>query len=146
VARPNIEWNERGSTSANARRLLPEFVAGYFAEVRDFLSKDREPAEFHRIRLASKRLRYTLELFRPCYSAGLEDRLSDLKDLQDSLGELNDAVATRALLRHEIGHKERKFLKARAAGRAEHFRRHWSEIFDAPGREAWWTDFLRRPK
>ena len=92
-------------------------------------------------------LRYTLELFRPCYPAGLEERLDALKKLQDSLGEVNDAVASARLLREALKRqpKVRKFLDDRAAEQAAEFIRHWKETFDAPGREAWWTDFLSKP-
>src|SRR5436305_1807320 len=56
------KWDERTTAAANARRVLPRLAADYFKEVRDFLATDREPKEFHRMRLASKRFRYTLEL------------------------------------------------------------------------------------
>src|SRR5947209_17408051 len=115
MARAPMEWDERRGAQANARRVLPEFVAAYFQKVRQFLEKDREPKDFHRMRLASKRLRYTLELFVPCYGIGLEERLETLKELQDSLGEVNDAVASRALLGHKVSGKAREFLKNRAA-------------------------------
>ena len=112
------------------------------------VSGGRRPTpELHRLRLASKRLRYTLELFRPCYPAGLEERLDALKKLQDWLGEVNDAVASGKLLRGALKRqpKVRKFLEERAAEKAAEFARHWKETFDAPGQEAWWTDFLARP-
>jgi CHAD domain-containing protein len=144
VAKPKIEWDERRGAAANARSMLPRLVSDYFSEVRGFLSEDHPPAGFHRMRLAAKRLRYTLELFRPCYSSGFDERLATLKDLQDSLGEVNDAVATRKLLGRDAGRKERAFLKKRAAHKAREFRKHWAETFDAPGRELWWTTYLAR--
>src|SRR3954466_8622473 len=98
MAKHKIQWDERRSAAVDARRALPGLVADYFEEVRDFLAKRRKPKELHRMRLASKRLRYTLELFRPCYGRGLEQRLDALKKLQNSLGDVNDAVATRKLL------------------------------------------------
>src|SRR6516165_10747055 len=93
-----IKWNERRSIAINARLLLPRLVSEYFDEVRRFLAGDREPEQLHRMRLAAKRLRYTLELFRRCYGPALEQRIAALKKLQDSLGDVNDAVATRKLL------------------------------------------------
>jgi CHAD domain-containing protein len=144
VAKVGIKWDERRSVAVNARRILPRLVADYFREVRGFLAKDRRPPELHRMRLAGKRLRYTLELFRPCYGPGLDQRLTALKDLQDSLGDVNDAVASDALLAHRIGHKARHFLQARAEEKAAEFRKHWTESFDAPRREAWWTGYLER--
>ena len=85
------------------------------------------------MRLAGKRLRYTLELFRPCYGPGLDQRLTALKDLQDSLGDVNDAVASGALLAHRIGHKARHFLQARAEEKAAEFRKQWTKSFELHG-------------
>jgi CHAD domain-containing protein len=123
-------------------------MSEYFAEVREALAQKRSPAALHPVRLASKKVRYTLELFRPCYSArGFDARLEALKDVQTSLGEVNDAVATRRLLAKVMPHSPRRhalreFLKQRAAEKAEEFRAHWTEKFDAAGQERWWTDFL----
>jgi hypothetical protein len=36
------------------------------------------------------------------------------------------------------------FLEERAAAKAEEFRKDWSEVFDAPGQERWWTTYLAR--
>jgi CHAD domain-containing protein len=52
-----------------------------------------EPAEadrHHRMRIAAKRLRYTMELFRPAYEGDLDASLSAMKKLQDLLGDLHD--------------------------------------------------------
>jgi CHAD domain-containing protein len=142
-----MKWDERAGVAANARRQLSPMVSAYFSRVREFLAEDGKPRELHKLRLASKRLRYTLELFRPCYPAGLEERLEALKNLQDWLGEVNDAVASGKLLREPLKHqpKVRKFLRERAAEQAAGFARHWKETFDAPGQEAWWTGFLTHP-
>jgi CHAD domain-containing protein len=128
----------------NARRVLPRLVTGFFEEVRGFLEKDREPEELHRMRLAAKRLRYVIELFRPCYGAGLQERVEALKNLQDSLGDVNDAVATRARFGRRLGKKVQTFLHDRAAEKAKEFRKHWKETFDAEGQEKWWTEYLAR--
>jgi CHAD domain-containing protein len=142
-----IKWDESAAPAANAASELPRLVSAYFSTVREFLAQDPTPPELHQLRLASKRLRYTLELFRPCYSEGLEDRIRALKKLQDWLGDVNDAVATARLLNRTLKTrpKLRKFLEDRAARQAAGFIRHWNEIFDAPGREVWWMDFLASP-
>ena len=141
-----MKWDKRAGVAANVRRLLPPVVAAYFSQVREFLADDAPPARLHLVRLASKRLRYTLELFRPCYPAGLEERLDALKKLQDGLGEVNDAVASGMLLRRALKRqpKVRKFLEDRAGEKAAEVVRYWNETFDAEGQEAWWTDFLAR--
>ncbi len=146
MAKRKIKWDEHTTAAANARSVLPRLASDYFKEVRDFLATDREPKEFHRMRLASKRFRYTLELFRPCYGPGLEERLDALKSLQDALGDLNDAVAARDLLGGRTGEKVEKFLGARAEEKAQEFRVHWTESFDAAKQEQWWTGFLRKTR
>jgi CHAD domain-containing protein len=141
-------WDESESAAVNARRRLPRMMSEYFAEVREALAGKHSPAALHPIRLASKKVRYTLELFRECYgAAGFDARLRALKDVQTSLGEVNDAVATWRLLASLMPHSPRRqalreFLKRRAAEKAEEFRAHWTEKFDAAGQERWWTDFL----
>src|ERR1039457_5145561 len=107
-----MRWNDREGVAANARRELPPMVSAYFSQVREFLAEDPTPRKLHRLRLASKRLRYTLEHFRPCYPAGMQERLDALKKLQNFLGEINDAVASARLLRVALERKPRvrKFL------------------------------------
>src|SRR6266545_2947776 len=141
---PKAKWNPRLSAAVSARRVLPGLVADYFEEVRHFLAKHREPKELHRMRLAAKSLRYTLELFRPCYGPGLEQRLGALKQLQNLLGDLNDATSTRKLLGKSVDRKVRTFLRERAEKKADKFRDHWKETFDADGQEKWWTEYLKQ--
>ena len=145
------EWSERSGPGANAKRALPRMMSDYFVQVREALRAKTSPADLHKIRLASKKVRYTLELFRPCYGPGLEERLAALKEVQTSLGDVNDAVAAAELIRDVMPRSPRRkalraYLKKRAAEKAEEFRVHWMETFDAEGRERWWLDFLRKPQ
>jgi CHAD domain-containing protein len=145
----DIPWNPRLGAARNARRQLPRLVRAYFAQVRNFLAADPLPAELHTIRLASKRLRYTLELFRPCYGPGLVVRLASLQRLQRILGEVNDCAAVERLLRLLVPASPTRsrvdhFLSRRAAAKAAAMRKEWREKFDAPGRELWWLGYLSR--
>ncbi len=148
--RKHIRWHWDAPAAENARRVLPKLAGQYFATVRALLERDPAPAQLHDLRLASKRFRYVLELFRPCYAGGLAARIDALKHVQNLLGECNDAVASlpqiEALLRGQpaLRAKMRAFLEARAAEKAEEFRRYWREEFDAGGRELWWRDYLSR--
>lgn len=47
-------------------------------------------ADHHAMRIATKRLRYTLELFAPLYDDELKAELRELKRLQEALGDLHD--------------------------------------------------------
>ncbi len=137
-------WDERAGAAANARRELPRLAAEFFTLARKALADDPAPPELHRVRLGAKRLRYTLELFRPCYSAGLEKRLAALRLVQRMLGEVNDSVAAAKLL--PKGLSARAFVERRAETKAREFRKHWAGQFDAPGQERLWTGYLARGK
>jgi CHAD domain-containing protein len=145
-----VKWNPRAGAAANARRELPRLVAEYFAWVRELVAEDPAPPKLHQARLAGKRLRYTLELFRPCYGSALEQRLDTLKKLQQVLGEVNDTAAAGGLLRKALKPKPaesarvQRFLEARAIEKTAEFRAQWTKEFDAPGREEWWTLYLAR--
>jgi CHAD domain-containing protein len=145
-----VRWDEKAGASVNARRKLPDLASKYFVEVRKALRAKPTPAQMHRVRLASKRFRYTLELFKPCYAAGLERRLGELRKLQDILGALNDATASGGMLEKALSGRTaerarvKEFLEQRMAEKTEEFRRHWSGDFDAPGKESWWVAYLAR--
>jgi len=144
-----IHWKERVEPGANVRRELPRMMTDYFMAVRELLQTDPAPAALHEARLASKAVRYTLELFRPCYGPGLEARLEALRKVQQILGEVNDAAMVQRLLarssmprRHNQVAAE--FAAARAQERAREFRKQWTEAFDAPGQLQWWVEYLSR--
>jgi CHAD domain-containing protein len=145
--RQPIAWNPRLSVTANARRHLPPMIHGYFTQVRELLATNPAPAELHPIRLATKRVRYTLELFRPCYGRGLELRLATLQRLQQLLGEINDCAAAERLIEglvpaSPVRRRAETFLRRRASAKATALRREWRDNFDAPGREHWWLRYL----
>ena len=146
-----IAWDPRASAAENGRRFLPRLLHEYFALGRELLAADPAPAQLHALRLATKRVRYTLELFKPVYGPGLLDRIAALRALQQILGEINDTAAGQRVLTQifpeSIPQRDRviQFLTELGASKAAEFRRHWAETFDAPGRERWWTDYLSRP-
>ncbi|SRR5579883_110025 len=145
-----LQWNPKDSVLFNASRELPALVAAYFAQVREALSGEPKAADLHPVRLLTKRLRYTLELFRPCYGPGLRERLAALRRIQQCLGEVNDCVTVKAVVARfskkgsPVRHRCERFLQKRSAAKIQEFRREWRESFDAPGRERWWTTYLAR--
>ena len=78
----------------------------------------------HKLRIAAKKLRYALEAFGPLFEAKATERFVErLKDLQDQLGALNDAVVAGRLVErlHPEGAElaaARRLLAAREQGRA----------------------------
>ena len=144
----HLELTLRGTATANASRVLPRLAGEYFAQVRHYLADSSDPRDLHRIRLATKHFRYTLELFQPCYGAGLEAHMESLRKVQKILGEVNDSVASWAKLSKVMPKspqrkKVRDYLKDRAEQDAADFRKEWKENFDAPGRERWWKSYLK---
>lgn len=47
--------------------------------------------EIHNLRIAAKRLRYTLEMFRFAYPAELKGLISEVKKVQSTIGDMRDA-------------------------------------------------------
>jgi CHAD domain-containing protein len=140
--RKRAKWDADLAAGVNARRELPRLAANYFAEVRRTLAENPALEELHRVRLATKHLRYTFELFRPCYGPGLETRLAALRVIQQLLGDVNDCVSAARLLPKSM--RAREFVERRGAEKAADFRKHWAEVFDAEGQERLWTGFLKR--
>lgn len=146
-----IKWNERSSVAANAARALPHMISRYFGKVRKALRTKASPADLHTLRLASKKVRYTLELFEPCYGAEFHTRMETFKDVQTALGYVNDAVTVRRMVGDLMPHSARRkalraYMKTRTAEKAEEFRVQWMEKFDAPGEERRWMEVLKQPR
>ena len=55
---------------------------------------------FHRLRIAGKAMRYTLEFFEEVLGAEAKPLIGATKDMQDHLGDLQDAVVTCTILRN----------------------------------------------
>src|SRR5213594_2000685 len=91
-------WDTNKSAPENAARKLPKLAGRYFKAGRKLLKGRASVEILHRFRLETKRFRYTLELFRPCYGPGLDQRLALLRKVQDLLGEINDCVTAKSLI------------------------------------------------
>lgn len=69
------------------------------AKKRGRAARSHEEGDLHRLRIALKKLRYTAEFFAPLYKRKKVKRyLSQVKQLQDSLGRLNDIAHARSVL------------------------------------------------
>jgi CHAD domain-containing protein len=62
-------------------------------------NRDADSAELHEIRIAGKRLRYSLEFFAPVLDDHYLATIERLAQVQEHLGNLNDAVTSETLLR-----------------------------------------------
>ena len=110
------------------------------------------PAAMHRFRLHTKALRYTVELFRPCYGPGLDLRLAALRKIQDCLGAMSDYATTKDLIASKLprGDPERlrlsRLLTARTRRKCAELRRYWGQSFDKRGEQQRWRTYLSRPR
>lgn len=79
----------------------------------------------HRLRIAAKKLRYTLELLAPkCI------RLEQIKRLQSMLGDINDYETARRIVAEESGGKKLLAeLEDRQGKKIREFRRYWKSDF-----------------
>jgi CHAD domain-containing protein len=147
-----IKWDKALSAEENARQRLPEMAAAYFAEGRALTAGEPPAAELHPFRLATKRVRYTLEMFGPVYGAGLDKYLAELRQVQTLLGAINDCAAARERLDGLLppGSAERarmaNFLDGREASLTADFLKFWRTEFDAQGSEARWREYLGAPE
>lgn len=145
-----IRWDGSRTVAQNASEKLPELARGFFAAGRELAAREASLEALHNFRLLTKRFRYTLELFRPCYGPGLAARIEALRALQQDLGEISDCAATQELLleRDDLAPAQRDWLvghlKLLAAVRIAKFRGHWQEDFGQASRERWWIDYLAR--
>lgn len=120
-------------------------VVQYFGLGRKLMGEAKAaPQKLHELRLASKQLRYTLELFRACYGPGLDTRMAELREVQRLLGEVADCAAAERAMGKPVRSQVKQFLQKRADGKTAEFRKYWLGQFDAAGRERWWTSYLQR--
>lgn len=80
---------------AAARTAAPELIRRAYGKVRksgEALTADAPAAEFHRLRIRAKRLRYALEFHLPLYDGAVRAMIDGVTELQDLLGEHQDAV------------------------------------------------------
>jgi putative phosphoesterase len=85
--------NETGVRTREDLSQSMEHVQKRVEEVLGYAKYVERPlamAEHHAMRIAAKRLRYTLEIFQPLYDDGLKEEISEIKRLQDVLGEMHD--------------------------------------------------------
>jgi CHAD domain-containing protein len=85
------------------REAVPLLAAAGYAAVRAYQGRVEAPdtplPRLHQLRIAAKRLRYILEFFREILPAEAESLIDRMKELQDHLGYLQDAVVTCGILR-----------------------------------------------
>jgi len=140
------EWIETGAYPDGRRKAeagpVAEYVRARLAKLRKRIK--RKGAELrhlsvedqHRLRIAAKRLRYATEFFASTFpgeraEARRSETLKTLKELQDSLGGLNDLATHRSLMVSHAGAATKHTVLSRIAGgeRAETLLRKAEQAF-----------------
>ena len=97
-ARPVSGLHPRATLLENARAIVAVRVAEMFA----LLMPSAIPAEdedLHNMRIAAKRLRYTLEMFQVCLGPDGPDLIETVKEIQERIGSIHDADVLAELVR-----------------------------------------------
>ncbi len=92
---------DRALTGGVATDTLAAALATFEKRGRRFADEDAGPDAAHRLRLATKKLRYAVELFAPLLSPEAAERVEELKDLQTLLGAVHDRDVLTDLLAWE---------------------------------------------
>jgi hypothetical protein len=90
-----------GSLGDNARRILAVRIAEFYSYA-PIVSNEQATEELHNLRIAAKRLRYTLELFRVVFGEVGERQIERVKAIQEELGNLHDADVRIDLIQNEL--------------------------------------------
>lgn len=99
-------WNVPGvapdsSLRENARRILGVRIAEFYS-YEPVIDDERAIEAHHNHRIAAKRLRYTLELFRAVFGELGETQIERVKEIQELLGQLHDHDVRIALIEDEL--------------------------------------------
>ncbi len=138
------------AAASYASKTLPAMARKFFKRGRRAARAGESRDALHQFRLASKRFRYSVELFRPVYGPGLVERLSALRTVQQHLGGVNDCASACELLdgapagslRSAAAAKRR--IEALGERRLRAFRQCWKRSFDSPSVQSNWTAYLIR--
>ena len=147
--RIDIKWDGLKPAGDSAAENLPGLARQFFEAGRIATLPDATPVQLHAFRLAAKRLRYTLEMFRPVFGPALDSRLGRLREVQQFLGSVQDCVVSVRRIR-ETGTPDAALEEAlqriekRAEAKRAEFVEYWKTKLDAPGEEIHWLSYLFR--
>ncbi len=87
--------------AVNAREILKVRIAEYY-HYTPIVHDEQAGVLLHELRIASKRLRYTLEMFRDVFGESGEVQIDRVKNVQEALGELHDCDVRIGLIEDEL--------------------------------------------
>jgi len=87
--------------SVNAREILKVRIAEFY-HYTPIVHDEKSGELLHELRIAAKRLRYTLELFRDVFGKSGETQIERVKEIQEYLGEIHDCDVRIDLIEDEL--------------------------------------------
>ena len=94
-----MKWNDKAPAAENIRRSLPKRLRKYAAAGHATFQSKKDWDAVHDFRIQSKRMRYTLELFTEYFGPRYVELIDRVRHLQTLLGDINDLVTARRLLK-----------------------------------------------
>ncbi len=119
----------RMAIEETARRILPAMAKDFLERGNSASEAKASPEKLHQFRIASKKYRYTLELFAPLYGESLKGWLDRVKSIQSLLGGINDCVTVAEIVADHKVEALSSWLKKRQRRKTEEFCRRWQEVF-----------------
>lgn len=104
-AKPITGLNPQASTGENARTIARERLLDMYAWD-EYVDQPYHIRELHDLRIAAKRLRYTLEVFEDALPPATRPAHEELVRIQEELGALHDRDVMIALLRLCLGSRD----------------------------------------
>jgi CHAD domain-containing protein len=137
------------AASEVARGILPDMLKDHRRQGRHAIREGAPDKELHRFRIATKEMRYTLDLFTPLYGDGVSEIGEKLKKLQTHLGSIHDCAAARGLVKDAesaVGRKDiARELEKRREKKTERFRRDYRRDLEDDEAFRRWKKALRHP-
>jgi CHAD domain-containing protein len=115
---------------AFARRALDRIAKDFLKRGNEASSPEASPEGLHHFRIAVKKFRYTLEMFRPVFGSSLNPVVASVRRASALLGNINDCVTVAEMVvGYKGGRQLADRLKKRQHRKTEEFRKFWKEEF-----------------
>jgi CHAD domain-containing protein len=144
VKKSKLHWEASAHPAENARTVLPNLARDYFQHGKKAARPETSEGELHEFRLATKRFRYTLEMFTPVYGPGLEARIKQIRQVQQVLGDVQDCQAVRTMDPIQSRAPLVTWLERRLGQKKAEFQKLWREQFSSEQIQTGWLRYLDR--
>jgi len=115
------------SLQDHARGILSAMSKEFFERGNAAAAIGATPTQMHGFRIAAKKFRYTMELFAPAYRPVLDARISQVRQLQSVLGDVNDCATLRTILSGDVAAGK---LRKKQSRKVSEFRKKWKSQFN----------------